>query len=455
MKSKTSVLTVFLFSFAAWVDAADTTGLALPEQVMPALEPLLATAAQQSPRMVNQAIELEIAENNRIAARSAILPNFSANISYLKSDDKQDFLYKTNSSAVASYQVTKTPYGVTLSQPVFHWGERRNQVRIGEIQYAMAQGQYREAYRLLAQEVRASYLRLILSKFSVERARFYAKVVTTQVTEAEARWKAKAVSDAELAALRLTSERASLSAEQAEVDFENSKAYLARISGSPVLKDTEIPDRIGPVSHNDSVLNAKLAFFLAQSELPTAEALNLRNQIQVEKLNVANAKTRLRPKVNAVLGYSQDQQSNLYGTIDSYKTTSTYAGVSLYWTIFDGFASKAAVKNSLARQRQLENDYRQMREKSGSAAQNALKQLYFISRTMAINDRLESESRVALEATQADRVRGTKSEADINQGKLNVLAAEYVAMNVRMDYLLRLGDFLGMLNQDPVVSHLP
>jgi len=82
------------------------------------------------------------------------------------------------------------------------------------------------------------------------------------------------------------------------------------------------------------------------------------DQIEVEKLTYQNINTRLRPQLNLLIGTSQDQQSYTTNIANKYKVTDYFAGLSLNWTIFDGFATKGSKVSSLARRRQLEQSYR-------------------------------------------------------------------------------------------------
>ena len=67
--------------------ADEVAQLALPERFLPGLEQLLRAAVQQSPQMLNRALDLEIAENNRIAARANLLPNVGGWANYYEAKD--------------------------------------------------------------------------------------------------------------------------------------------------------------------------------------------------------------------------------------------------------------------------------------------------------------------------------------------------------------------------------
>ena len=78
MKIGRSFLAVPFLAVSVWAAAPATNELVLPEKLLPQLDAILKTAVQQSPRMLNRALDMEIAENNRIQARANLLPSANA-----------------------------------------------------------------------------------------------------------------------------------------------------------------------------------------------------------------------------------------------------------------------------------------------------------------------------------------------------------------------------------------
>lgn len=419
----------------------------LPEKSHPGLETILRSAVQQSPRMVNRALELEIAENDRIAARANLLPSLSASYGYNRATDK----YGT---AIGNSSI-KTPYSLVLSQPLFHWGERWNNNKIGKIQEKIAQGQYREGYRMLAQQLRRDYLRLIVQKQSVTRALFYKQYMGNQLKLQEDRYSKKLISESEIVFARVNDEQAEIGMEQTQLDYASAKQAFVRLAGLNSLDDEAIPDSVAEQTYSSVPYEQLLAEFLAQKDPNSVAAFNLRQQLDIANLSYANAKTRLRPKVNAVFGLTQDEQTNFAGSGNKYSVASRYAGISINWTIFDGFAAGAATRNSLARRRILENDYHELTGQLAQAAQSAEKQINFSARLMAINDRALASSKGYFRTVQEDFRRGIKSETDVGQVQLNVYDTEIITSNARADYLMKIGEFLATLNEDPIVANIP
>jgi len=435
--------------FACLLQAASpaVNDLPLPEKTMPELDVILRSAVQQSPRMVNRALDLEIAENDRIATRAGLLPSLNANYSYNNATERSE-------AGKPFYNSIKTPYSISLSQPLFYWGERRNNAKIGAIQHKIAQGSFREAFRLLAQEIRSGYLRLIVQKQTLKRARFFQQFVSNQLIQQEERLSKRVISEADIYGFRMNADQAQISLERAELEFDNAKKSFVRLTGIGRIGDESIPDAVIDAPYAAGPFDQLLAEFLAQKDPVNVNAFNMRQQIDIANLTYANAKTRLRPKVNANFALTQDEQTNISGTGTRYTVSSRYAGIGINWAIFDGFASNAATRSALIRRRQLENDYRLLTDQLAQEAQSAVKQINFSARNMAITNHMLLNNQGYFNTVSADFRRGVKSESDVTQVQLNVYDAEIVASNARADYFLKIGDFLGTLNEDPIVANL-
>lgn len=417
------------------------------EKLYPELDEILKKAVAQSPRMINRAIDLEIAEQDRIAARAGMLPSVGGSFSYYEARERRaDIGMRLN--------VPKTYYSFSLSQPLFHWGERRNAARVGEIRELMVQGNYREGYRIYAQEVRNLYLRLIVDKLRAKRTSYALEYANNQLKQGEERLAQKVISDGQMFSIRIAAERAQIDADRADFEFENGKVSFARLTGMPVLRSEDIPDTVPAVPTQESAIQGLLQGYLAQSELPTTEAAYFRNALEVERLNLANQKTRLRPKLSLVAGATQDQQR--YTALGSeYKVDSYYAGLSVGWTIFDGFSARSAVRSSLAKLRSMENDYRVLTERLSQQAQTQARLAGFSARSAAVTNKLLESAEGNLSTKQEQFSRGAISQEEVNLAQLNLYDTQLSAYLTRADYYNQVGEFLGIVMEDPVLANLP
>jgi len=440
------LLAVLVASLWGWAARGEDVPVPVPERSFPVLEEILRTAAEQSPRMISRAIDLEIAENNRVAARAGLLPSVSAAYRvYQAQDDRAD-----QSDTLTA---TKIYYDFSVTQPLFHWGERRNSARIGEIQKELAQGGYREAYRGVAQELRQRYLALIVQKLQVARTRGARELAERRLTEGEQRFAQQLIPPSEWQAIQIGTEHARIGLERIEFDFESAKSSFARLAGLPGFTDGQIPDELPKIAHDAAPIDRLLAEFLAAPAEVAPDAINLRGQRKIEELTLANNRTRLRPKVNAVAGVTQDEQSYTLNTAERYRVMSLYGGVAVNWTIFDGHAARAATRNSLARLRQIELTSEETLRRLGETAQAQARHIGFAARFMAIADRGLDTAEATLRTREEDAGRGLVSASELAVVRLQLLDAKISAFNARIDYLMRVAEFLGTVVRDPVLGN--
>ena len=255
--------------------------------------------------------------------------------------------------------------------------------------------------------------------------------------------------------IRTDAERSQITTERTRLDYEYSKQSFARLTGQPELTDDQIPEDIPAVQDRSAAVQAALAGFLAQDKPQAPVALNTLNLIEIEKRNLAIAKTRLLPKINFQAGINQDDQNYGLTLASRYSVNALYYGVSVNWTLFDGFAASAAKRSAYARIRQLERDYTKLTEQLGSTAQYQAKMIGFYLRYAVINDTLVGSSEGALASKRDDFKRGVNSEDDVAAAQLNVYDTRLLAFASRQDYYNQLVDFLGTIAEDPVLKNIP
>ena len=443
-----------LFTVGLWAADSVDHGITTPESMFPQLETILNQAVAQSPTMLARAVDQEIAENDRKMARAGLLPSVGGYYRFQKAEEKRaDF--QTGRPDGERIPSDKTYFDFSITQPVFHWGERKNNDQIGQIRLALAKQNYREAYRVYADTIRAFYLRLIGDKLRVTRAE-YANARTQDLRKrSEDRLAKKEISEAQMFSIRVDADRSQITAERTRMEYENNKQVFARLTGLPVLPDDQIPDDIPVVRDEGAALQAALAGFLAQDKPQTAAAVTNQKMLEIEKRNLAIAKVRLLPKVSAQAGINQDEQTYGISLNSRYSVNSLYYGFSVNWSIFDGFAAGAAKRNAYARIRQLERDYRAITEQLAATAQYQAKMAGYAMRYAMVNERLVESSEGNLSVKREDFTRGVTSEDDVAAAQLNVYDTRLIALSSRLDYYNQITDFLGTIAQDPVLKNIP
>lgn len=424
--------------------------LPLPEDYLPGLKSILANAVTQSPRMIARNAENAASEGNRIVARAGQLPNAGGFLGYYPW--QRD--YRADLPRYAD--VNRVNYNFSINQPLFHWGALQNATRIGEIQLRMTQSQTAEGYRLLVQEIRAQYLMLIIRKADLAKSHLGAKVTEENYSVAQTKLEKRVISDADMFMPTVNRDQARLSVDRAQEDFENSKAVFARLCGSAPLSDDQIPDAVPDVSAAPvTSLEPLLRAYTSQKDPDSYALRNIGDQIEVEKLNYKTISTRLLPTLNFQIGTSQDQTSYTTNIAAKYRVTSIFTGFMVNWTVFDGLAIRGAKATSLARRHQLEQSYKDMSADLVAQARNQLKLVDFARRDMELTNRLLTSSVGTLRDKRADATRGLASAADVSNAEIYNQDLSIKAYAARTDYLMKVGDFLSTLQQDPALANLP
>ncbi len=445
----TGLLLSCAFLASGRAQTADAQGLPLPETYFPELKGILETAVKQSPRMLLRNLDDIIAEQNRISARSGQLPSASGFLQYnpWQRDKRADLTHAA--------ETQKLYYNFNINQPLFHWGALHSGTRIGELQQMISTGQTADAYRTLVLEIRSLYMQLVLKKALLARAQLNVQIATDQLSVAQTKFEKKVISEGGMFMPRINHDQALLMADRASEDFDSAKRAFSKLTGMSPLADSQIPDGFPAVTPSTDALSGLLAGHVANRDLNSYSLENMRHQLEIEKLNYQVATTRLKPMLNMILGTSQEEQSYTANIAQKYKLQSTYAGVQVSWSIFDGFSTRSAKASALARQHQLEQNYADAVAGLSEQARSQLKQLDFSARSMEISNRLLGSSEGNLHGREDDLRRGLASEADVSGARLYHLDAELNAFNNRADYLQRTSDFLSTILEDPALANLP
>ncbi len=446
IKSFRRLLAALLLLGPVALSAQSGTLPVLPERIFPQLNSILAAAVQQSPRMIALNLDQEIADASLLQAKSGLLPDINGYIRKSEAREKRE-------DQPGTLSTDKLYYSLTITQPLYHWGERRNTATMGEISRKMAERQYAEGYRLLVQQIRSNYLELIVLKARLAALGFNLEQAEETLRATEARLSRGEISDADAFQPRIAVEQSRLLFDRTTDTFDDSKRRFRVLTGQPAPADEAIPAEIPEIPSNQPQVAGLLTGFLNQGEPLTRTGLNLKDQVESARLYYANQRTRLRPKLNLVAGISQDEQR--YTTsLAPYGLQSNYIGVQLNWNIFDGFSSRAATRSALASLRKHEASYQQYTETVGQDAERSARQLGFNERQMRIQEKLFDSNRSFLAYHRDQRALGLSSDVEIARAQVQYNAGFVQALEARASYLQAVGEFVGLVAEDPALNHL-
>jgi outer membrane protein TolC len=419
----------------------------LPEDYLPGLRPLLKTAVERSPNTILASISLAQQEAAKIAAYAELYPSAGLNLNYASNTEKASD--SANSTSKGLF------YSASINQPVFQWGAYKNTARIGDLGVKIAQRQYAEAYRLLAASIREQYMGLVGKKVLLRNAKFAQKLSEETLAAEQAKFDSGSSSQAQLGTYKLNLEQARLDADRAQEDYGYTKRVFTRLVGVEDLDDASVPLMVPHPEYPAAKADAILAGFVGDGIESTFQNQVYQMTIKQQDLNYDIQRVRLLPKVLASASYSYQNSTNAsVGSVSQVGIQSEAYSVAANWTIFDGFATKAAKLSALETKHYYERIKKNYVDSTIDQVTYLRHQLDFSARGMSLAEVHNALIEADVRRLGDDRKLGYASQASIDAGVQTLNATEYQQSYARSDYLSRWTDFVSLAGVDPIMSNI-
>ena len=425
---------------------------ALPEDILPGLRPLLDTALKQSPSMLSANLTVATADANAIVDRSGLYPSLSGYGQYVNTQEA--ISSNTNSRSTTNGPV----YGLNFTQPVFQWGALKHQADLGTLRVSIARRQYAEAYRTLALSVRSQYLGLIQKKITLRNTRNQEKSAADLLSLQEEKLRDGRISAGDIVEPRLGVQEAQIGVDKSLEDYEASRRMLAHLIGVESIDDSQVPDDIPKPTYAPETSHS---FFEQTARDPLANNVLLQtysDTIKQDDLTYKIQKVRLYPKFNLFANYTQENQTNVDTSAQRPVLTAitvTTIGVGANWTIFDGFATRGAIRSALASKRLAERQLADYSATTVESLKSLEKQIGFAARLMDLTETRRTLAVAAIDKVSNDVKNGVSPQTLLNAVTQNADVATLTAVSARADFLSRWSEYLSLSGVDPVLEKLP
>jgi len=341
-------------------------------------------------------------------------------------------------------------FGFTVSQPLYHWGALRADKEIGILQYQSEGLLTQDAMLALARQTRAQFLAAIVEKQEVTSARRRLAIRRDRLELQRQRREDGLVSAAEYGTLALQVEQLEIEALREEGAFEERLRGLSRLTGlSRERLEDLLPEKVPEVEPLE--LEAIGALGGATDEAVDANPAlrRLEKQISVERRNLRIDRKRNWPKVDFTAGFTQNERD-----INDRRTEEQFffAGLSVNWNIFDGFATAGRVKSATARLERASARSNLLHQRLEENLRSARRDLELAARSLSLQERLLSADRGAYEKTREDFENEDVSQLDMEAAELRMLEGEIRSQRARVDYYKALAELVALLGRDPFVE---
>ena len=420
----------------------------MPEDYIPTLKPLLVAAVERSPNTISASLALAQAEAAKMSAYSVLYPSLSLSADYQRSTESV--------SSTASQTSSGLFYSAGLSQPIFEWGAYKNGALIGSLGLKISQKQYAEAYRLLAISIREQYMALIDKKIQKRNAAFNLKLSQESLAAQNARFEAGASSQAELSNFRMSVEEAKLAADRSDEEYAYAKRVLTRLVGIDDIDDASVPLMVPHPEYQAPKADAILSGFVGNGIESTFQSQVYQLQVKQQDLNYQIQRVRLLPKVNASAGYSYENYTAAsVGNVQQVGIAAESYSVAASWSIFDGFATRAAKLSALETKRSVELQKKTYVDTTIDSITYMRHQIDFSSRAMSLAEVHHALIEAEVKRIGEDLGLGYASQASVDSGKLNLYSTEYAMAYARNDFLNHWTEFISLAGIDPALDNIP
>jgi outer membrane protein TolC len=432
-KIKIILLLALVCLAANWNAAAqnsDTNSAAWISRPL-SLADCLNVALQQNATILKAQNDLEASHGIVVQTRAVALPQLTANGQYKDTDPK----------GIESFPNAPTSpnqdwnAGIQLVQSIYQGGKLAAAFRAADAtkQQAIAQFQTVVADTLLA--TRVAYYDVLLAAQQITVHEASVNLLQKELEDQQHRLDAGTVPKFNVlrADVAVANERPNLI--QARNNYRIAKNNLSNLLGYNLPR--EILEEV-PLNLTDALESApydvNLPDAIQQALARRTELTVLRKTVELEKLNIVNAKSGYKPTVSLFAGYNwQNVQFTPPVELD-HDINGWNAGAQLQWNIFDGALTHGRVIQANA-----------LYEKSKTDLVDQSRQIEIAVRTaysdfMEAREVLESQKTVQAEAEEA--LSEAKSRADAGTGtQLDVLDAETSLTQARTTQIQALHDY--------------
>ena len=423
----------------------------LPEDLIPALRPILISALAQSPQMIARNFDLAYWEGVRISDRAGMLPSLGTTLQYGNNTTTSSYATSTSSSSNVGFL-----YSVSANQPIYHWGQLKAQADIGKIGLRMAERNYADAYRLLIVTVRSQFMTLIGTKIRLRNANFALQQAEEALAAAKDKVKAKTLPPGSDIGPQLAVDDARLARDQVIEGLEYSARVFALMIGQSDFGVQNIPDEIPRPAYAPETAAQLLQRFVQEQGEKTYTIANLHDQIKQADLSYQMAKVRLRPMIGFSAYYSQQPTASVGpGYLSQYITQSRNFDIVANWSIFDGLATRGAKLSALSSKRSYERTLRTTVDQAMAQARDSEKQLSFSWRALDLSQQRRDMAEGGVNGTIDYVKRGLISANDIGAARMGLYQAEFTLAGARADFLNQWSQFLSTLCVDPMLTIIP
>ena len=390
------------------------------------------TALQQNAAILEAKNDLEASHGVVVQTRAVALPHVQATGQYA---DEEETLLQKIPIPDFSYPLPHQNWnaGIQIVQDIYMGGRLMAAFKAADATEKQAIAQYQTSVADALLNVRIAYYDVLLAAQEVIVHEASVKLLERELDDQQHRLNAGTVPKFNVlrAEVAVANERPSLI--QARNSFRIAKNNLANVLGYNLPRNVweDIPFNLTD-GFDTAPFQINLPDAIQQALAQRSELIAMRKDMELQNLNIVDAKSGYKPTVSAFAGYNWVNSQFSSDPSDEYNGWN--AGAQLSWNIFDGALTFGKVKQAKAQY-----------DKSKTALDDEARQIELQVRTaysdfIQARETLDSQLKVQEEAEEALREARQRAEAGTGT-QLDVLDAETSLTQARTTQIEALHDY--------------
>jgi outer membrane protein len=387
------------------------------------LEQAVQIALQRNPDLQRQVVLTLSAEQDKVIARSAILPNFGFNGSWTSTRQGGGVTIIQNKPFEQTFGIFQAwQAGVTLRQLVFDGGKWWNNMAASGLAYQSNVAQTDEQRLQITYLVEQRFYELIRAQRQLQVFGEAATRSRDQANYTQRLFEGGRATQADVYAARANRDNDEVTRLGQERNVELARADLALAIGVDPSEPLTVAEPPGLLNAPAQPPPAKDAVARALETRPSIKAASL--TVESNRKAASAAGGDYWPAVSLTGGYSRS--SERFGDLfkDPAQNSTLFGGVNLAWNVFNGLSTQANVRKAQIQTLLSQNDLENARRNVASDVEKAVAQLGTARAQARVAQQAEQTAREGLRLARTRQEVGVGTQLEVRDAELKLTQAQ-------------------------------
>jgi TolC family type I secretion outer membrane protein len=441
MKKITTLLALALAALAMTSTApAQTAGTNTPAELPPwltrplSLADALNTAISQNATILKAQNDLEASHGLVVQTRAVALPQVSATGQYKRTD--RDAIEGFGFPGATLQPDQNWNAGIQIVQAIYEGGKLRAAIQAATATKQQAIAQYNTVLADTLLNVRIAYYDVLLAKQQIVVHEASVNLLQKELDDQQHRLDAGTVPHFNVlrAEVSVANERPNLI--HARNSYRIAKNNLSNLLGYNLPRDVweNLPLNLTD-TFDTSPWDVVLPDAIQQALSRRTELEALRKQVELQQLNIVNAKAGYKPTVQVFAGYNWFNAQFTPPVDLDHDINGWNAGAQVSWDFFDGMLTRGKVIQAKAQFEHAKNDLTDQSRQIELAVRTAYSDFIEARETLESQQKVVEEAEESLREANARADAGTGTQLDVLDAETSLTQARTTQIQAEHDYV--------------------